>query len=118
MIHELLPDMKKVIKILRVHRLITKAQRMQMNMMEHAKATKHIKVLCTTAKLIHELLPNMIKVIKILRDTAGTHTMIRLLPERYDLNRPLVGLKGFEMVQCKGLKWSPKVFRVLVEAVP
>ena len=47
------------------------------------KSTVHC---CTTAKMIHELLPNMIKVIKILRARG----MIRLLPERYDLNRPLV----------------------------
>ena len=44
------------------------------------------KVLRTTAKMIHELFPNMIKVIKILR----ARRMIRLPPERYDLNRPLV----------------------------
>ena len=39
--------------------------------------------------MIHELLPNMIKVIKILR----ARRMIRLPPERYDLNRPLVVFK-------------------------
>ena len=44
------------------------------------------KVLRTTAKMIHELLSNMIKVIKRLR----ARRMIRLPPERYDLNRPLV----------------------------
>jgi len=100
MIHELLPDMKKVIKILFlwVHRLIMKAQRMQMNMQKQQSTS--------------------IKVIKILRDTAGTHAMIRLLPERYNLNRPHPTTSRFEMVRCKGLKWSPKVFRILVEAVP
>ena len=42
--------------------------------------------------MIHELLPNMIKVIKILR----ARRMIRLPPERYDLNRPLVWKKGIK----------------------
>ena len=117
---------EKVIKILWAHRLITKAQRMQMKAQKQQstapnsknntrtspayeqKSSKYCahtsyirkqkefrwkcksnKVLRTTAKMIHELLPNMTKVIKIPR----ARRMIRLLPERYDLNRPLVCAK-------------------------
>ena len=45
-------------------------------------------VLRTTAKMIHELLRNMPKVIQILR----ARRVVRLHPERYDLNRSLVNL--------------------------
>ena len=120
MIHELLPDMKKVIKILFlwVHRLITKAQRMQMNMQKQQSTSKYCAQQQNWYMNYCRIYPNMIKVIKILRDTAGTHAMIRLLPERYNLNRPHPTTSRLEMVRCKGLKWSPKVFRILVEAVP
>ena len=119
MIHELLPDMKKVIKILFlwVHRLITKAQRMQMNMQKQQSTSKYCAQQQNWYVNYCRIYPNMIKV-KILRDSAGTHAMIRLLPERYNLNRPHPTTSRFEMVRCKGLKWSPKVFRILVEAVP
>ena len=60
MIHELPPDMKKHIKILWAHKLVTKAQRMQI------KSAKATKVLRTTAKMIHELLPKLKQNIKIL----------------------------------------------------
>ena len=52
--------------------------------------SKSNKVLRTTAKMMHELLPDRKKVMETLR----ARRMIRLLPERYDLNRPLV-LKQF-----------------------
>ena len=48
--------------------------------------SKSNKVLRTTAKMMHELLPDRKKVMETLR----ARRMIRLLPERYDLNRPLV----------------------------
>ena len=61
------------------------------------------KVLRTTAKMIHELLPNMIKVIKILR----ARRMIRLPPERYDLNRPLVTI-GYNWIQLVS-QWNRQI---------
>ena len=48
--------------------------------------SKSNKILRTTAKMMHELLPDRKKVMETLR----ARRMIRLLPERYDLNRPLV----------------------------
>ena len=51
--------------------------------------SKSNKILRTTAKMMHELLPDRKKVMETLR----ARRMIRLLPERYDLNRPLVNLK-------------------------
>ena len=128
MIHELLSNMIKAIKILQGHKVTTKKQRMQKKMpkqqstahnskhdtwtlVEYDKSHQNIagtqgnyeknkecrrkcqsnKVLRTTAKMIHELLSNMIKVIKRLR----ARRMIRLPPERYDLNRPLVSVYPF-----------------------
>ena len=61
--------------------------------------SKSNKVLRTTAKLMHELLPDRKKVMETLR----ARRMIRLLPERYDLNRPLVW-KAFPMQ----LRWSTR----------
>ena len=53
--------------------------------------------------MIHELLPNMIKVIKILR----ARRLIRLPPERYDLNRPLVGPARLFQPSPTSLETSP-----------
>ena len=71
--------------------------------------SKSNKVLRTTAKMMHELLPDRKKVMETLR----ARRMIRLLPERYDLNRPLVrlGLNGKFAVtaQCLEDAWLPEL---------
>ena len=81
MIHELVPHTSKS------HQNIVGTQANYESTKYADEKSKSNRVLRTTAKMIHELLPNMIiKVIKILR----ARRMIRLLPERYDLNRSLV----------------------------
>ena len=49
MMHELLPDMKQIIKILWAHELVTKAQRMQM------KVQKQRKYCAQQQNMMHEL---------------------------------------------------------------
>ena len=76
-------NIKKVSKILRAHKLIKQAQ-------ECKWKCKSNNSLRTTEKNMHELPRDMMEVIKILR----ARRMIRLLPERYDLNRLFFLLAG------------------------
>ena len=62
MMHELLPDMKQIIKILWAHKLMTKAQRMQM------KVQKQRKYCAQQQNMMHELPPD----IKKHQNTVGT----------------------------------------------
>ena len=62
--------------------------------------SKSNKVLRTTAKMMHELLPDRKKVMETLR----ARRMIRLLPERYDLNRPLVHHSLTTRIRIKHIK--------------
>ena len=91
MIHELLPNFQKS------HPNTVGTQANDESTKNPDKSAKATKVLCTTAKMIHELVPNMIKVIKLLR----ARRMIRLLPERYDLNQRLFFLALVEKCICK-----------------
>ena len=80
MIHELVPHTSKS------HQNIVGTQANYESTKYSDEKSKSNKVLRTTAKLMHELLPDRKKVMETLR----ARRMIRLLPERYDLNRPLV----------------------------
>ena len=60
MLHELLPDRKKAIKIKQGHKLSTKKK-------SNTNKCKTNKVLRTTAKMMHELLPDRKKNIKMLK---------------------------------------------------
>ena len=64
--------------------------------------SKSNKVLRTTAKMMHELLPDRKKVMETLR----ARRMIWLLPERYDLNRPLVYKNG----SMESVLWNRVMF--------
>ena len=81
MIHKLVPHTSKS------HQNIVDTQANYESTKYSDEKSKSNKVLRTTAKLMHELLPDRKKVMETLR----ARRMIRLLPERYDLNRPLVG---------------------------
>ena len=63
--------------------------------------SKSNKVLRTTAKMMHELLSDRKKVMETLR----ARRMIRLLPERYDLNRPLVQYNFLLVSMIFNVQW-------------
>ena len=89
----------KINKVLRttakmIHELVLHTSKSHQNKANYESTkysnekSKSNKVLRTTAKMMHELLPDRKKVMETLR----ARRMIRLLPVRYDLNRPLVSI--------------------------